>query len=82
MKFFIYEIETGGVFCILPELPDNIETMEDDGEIIYKGISKADGVKFFNGSTRNVDWFYNKDGFEVPDFRELKFIDGELINGQ
>ena len=77
MKFFLYEKIDKNVFCLLPDLPDNYEEMEETGEVFYKGREKASGIKW-----ENVNWFYNSSGFEVPDFEELKYIDGELTNGK
>ncbi len=81
IKFALYEIDTGNVFLLLPDIPDNDDYL-DTGEIIYKGQRRTSGVKWENAEVWENDagveldtnhyWRYDADNEVFIDLGEIK----------
>jgi len=54
VKFICYEKESGRVFLMLPELPDNSDYLTTN-KIVYDGVVRARGIHWENVAYKTFD---------------------------
>ena len=83
VKWFCYDINSGDIILMLPDVPDNTNFDDVRGDVIFNGTKYLGGVNW-----DNVDWEYNSSGVELDDMHNWNFNSttsdltdlGEIIN--